>query len=495
MLRTLYAKLAVVLLLLFCAVGGISLLAALYSAHLYQQEVAQRLNRDLASHIVNEHVLLQDNVVNQAGLEDLFHNLMIINPSLELYLLGPDGRILSYSAAPGKIVREQVDLAPLQRLQNGSASLPVLGDDPRQSDGQKAFSVAPVVTGGELQGYIYAILGSEQVEHIADLLRNSFIMRWSALAAGAALVFSLAAGLLVFALLTRRLRRLSDSMEAFKRQNFSAPITYLVNRDEASDEIDRLAITFFEMSVHIRSQMERLRETDALRRELVANVSHDLRTPLASLQGYLETLLLKDATLSAEERRGYLETARRHATHLTTLVFELFELAKLDARELQPKREPFPLTELVHDVTQKFQLRAQQQQVRIEAETSAETPFVDADIGMIERVLDNLIDNALRHTSRGDRIHITLADNHDRVAVRVSDSGAGIPTHELPHIFDRFYRKSSGGTVTDSYGAGLGLAIAQRIVELHGGKISVESRVNRGTEFGFSLPAYPGARA
>jgi signal transduction histidine kinase len=489
MLRTLYAKLALALFILFCLVGGVFLIAALYSAHMYQQEVAQRLNYDLAGHIVHEHILLQDGKVNQNGLESLFHDLMIINPSLEFYLLAADGKVLSYSAAPGKVVRDHVSLGPVLNILEGNPNLPVLGDDPRNHDRQKAFSVAPIISNGEPQGYIYAILGSEQVDHITELLEHSFIMRWSALAVGAALIFALVAGLLVFAFLTRRLRRLSSNMEAFRRQNFSAPVPGQVRRGEASDEIDRLDISFSEMARHIHAQVERLRETDSLRRELVANVSHDLRTPLASLQGYLETLALKDKELSSEERQAYLETACRHADRLTRLVFELFELAKLDAKELKPNREPFPLAELVQDVTQKFNLRAEQQGIRIVVDAMPDVPFAEADIGMIERVLDNLIDNALQHTPQGGVIQITVADKGGQITVRVQDSGTGIPENELPHIFERFYRKASSGH-DNGAGAGLGLAISQRIVELHGSSLSVSSVIDQGSEFAFSLPAH-----
>jgi signal transduction histidine kinase len=489
MLRTLYAKLALALFILFCLVGGVFLIAALYSAHMYQQEVAQRLNYDLAGHIVHEHILLQDGKVNQNGLEALFHDLMIINPSLEFYLLAADGKVLSYSAAPGKVVRDHVSLGPVLNILEGNPNLPVLGDDPRNHDRQKAFSVAPIISNGEQQGYIYAILGSEQVDHITELLEHRFIMRWSALAVGAALIFALVAGLLVFAFLTRRLRRLRSNMEAFRRQNFSAPVPGQVRRGEASDEIDRLDISFSEMARHIHAQVERLRETDSLRRELVANVSHDLRTPLASLQGYLETLALKDKELSSEERQAYLETACRHADRLTRLVFELFELAKLDAKELKPNREPFPLAELVQDVTQKFNLRAEQQGIRIVVDAMPDVPFAEADIGMIERVLDNLIDNALQHTPQGGVIQITVADKGGQITVRVQDSGTGIPENELPHIFERFYRKASSGH-DNGAGAGLGLAISQRIVELHGSSLSVSSVIDQGSEFAFSLPAH-----
>ncbi|MGB5305115.1 MAG: HAMP domain-containing sensor histidine kinase [Gammaproteobacteria bacterium] len=489
MLRTLYAKLALVLFGLFCIVGGIFLIAALYTAQMYQQEVAQRLNRDLAAHIVEEHVLLRDGAVNQTGLEGLFHDLMIINPSLEFYLLGPDGRILSYSAAPGKVQRDRVGLGPLQKLMASADNLPVLGDDPRNPDRKKAFSVAPIASGGTTQGYIYAILGSEQVDHITGLLKSSFIMREGALAIGAALAFALLAGLLVFAVLTRRLRSLSDSMENFRRQNFSSPVSCSVRAENASDEIDRLSLSFYEMAVHIRAQMERLRETDDLRRELVANVSHDLRTPLASLQGYLETLILKDTRLNDNERREYLDTARRHAEHLSRLVAELFELAKLDAMEIKPNPEPFALAELVHDVTQKFRLPASKKGIDFKVHMTPDTPFAEADIGMIERVLDNLIDNALQHTPQGGTIHLSVAADSGHITVKVKDTGSGIADDELAHIFERFYRKPAPIN-GDPGGAGLGLAIAQRIVELHGGRISVSSVLNRGSEFNFTLPVH-----
>ena len=484
---TLYAKLALVLFLLFCIVGGTFLIAALYSAQMYQQEVTQRLNRDLAMYIGDEHVLFKDQQVNQAELKQLFHNLMIINPSLALYLLGPDGEILSYSAAPDKVHRERVGLAPVARMLGGNATLPVLGDDPRHSKQQKAFSTAPIMANGDIQGYIYAILGSEQADHIMALLKDSFIMRWSALAVGTALLFALGAGLLIFSLLTRRLKTLSRSMEEFKRQNFSAPVSYSVKKNTASDEIDQLSNAFLEMAVHIRAQMERLRETDSLRRELVANVSHDLRTPLSSLTGYLETLLLKENSLSPAERRDYLEIASRHADRLKKLVHDLFELAKLDAHELTPAREPFLLTELTQDVIQKFQLRARQANVIIEADETTDIPFVDADIGLIERVLDNLIDNALQHTPSGGSIRITLESGDSEITVKVKDTGRGISREALPHIFDRFYHKTSGAGSTS--GTGLGLAISQRIIELHCGKLTVNSMINSGSEFNFSLPA------
>lgn len=488
MLRTLYAKLAVVLLGLFCLIGGVLLAVTLFSAQMYQQEVSQKLNRDLAAHIA-EKILLKDERINEKALKEVFHMLMLINPSTELYLLDPDGKILGYSASPGKVQRTHVSLKPVEQFLRGQTSLPVLGDDPRALGDRKVFSAAPIGVAGKRQGYLYVILGGEQVDNITQLLQGSYILRLTVWGAGAALLFSLLAGLALFALLTRRLRRLSTAMEAFKEQNFNDPVQFAVEEGHERDEIDRLGITFWEMAERIRTQMARLRETDALRRELVANVSHDLRTPLASLQGYLETLLLKDESLSAQQRQEYLKVAARHTRRLSKLILELFELAKLDSRETEPQVEPFSLAELVHDVAQKFQLRAQEQEIQIETDLNAGAPFAEADIGMIERVLDNLIENALRHTPRGGTVRLSLIPNRDCITLEVADTGCGIPEKELPYIFTRFYHPAPTDR-NNPDGTGLGLAIARGIMELHGRELSVRSALNCGTVFSFELPVH-----
>ena len=488
MLKSLYAKLVLVLFLLFSLVGAVFIFSALYSAHMYQQEVSQRLNRDLADYIAGEHQLLRDGQVQQQNLQVLFHKAMIINPSLELYLLDNQGKVLAHSTTLDSAVGRQLSLQPIENMLAG-AQMPVLGDDPQKDGRKKVFSVAPVMQGEKQQGYVYAILGSEQVDHIAQLLKSSYILKWSAGAIAMAIIFSFVAGLLVFFLLTRKLRALGQSMEIFKNSAFSAELQQAVASDRPVDDIDRMADTFQQMAQRIYSQMEKLQQTDSLRRELVANVSHDLRTPLASLNGYLETLLLKDDQLSDEERRSYLQVAHRHSERLSHLVVELFELAKLEADELKPSPESFSLAELVYDVAQKFDLRAQQKNIRIEVDVDDNIPFVEADVGMIERVLDNLIDNALKHTPQHGSIRLKLVADNDRVDVTVADTGYGIAEDELSNIFRRFYRK---GDARDSQGsgAGLGLAIAYRIVELHGSRLSVSSLQHQGTRFEFDLPVH-----
>ena len=255
------------------------------------------------------------------------------------------------------------------------------------------------------------------------------------------------------------------------------------------DEIDRLAFTFTQLVDRIQIQMENLKQADTLRRELVANVSHDLRTPLATLQGYIETLLLKNKSLSEKDRKHHLEIAIQHCQRLSNLVDELFELAKLDSREIQVQREPFNIRELAHDVVQKFNLAAEKRQITIQIDHDQQLPFANADIAMIERVIENLLDNAVRHTSQGGSIRLAFSAQSGDISVCVSDTGCGIPEEDLPHIFDRFYHRDRTEENQTGY-SGLGLAITKRILDLHNKAITVESKTGSGTKFTFYLPVH-----
>jgi signal transduction histidine kinase len=299
------------------------------------------------------------------------------------------------------------------------------------------------------------------------------------------LLFALVFGVVMFAGLTMRLKKLSRAVNYFKQQG-EVNVSLMPLYREDGDEIDYLTATFLEMANKIHCQLDNLQTSDNLRRELVANVSHDLRTPLATLQGYIETLLLKEDSLSREQRREYIQIALKHCHRLNKLVMELFELAKLDAQETRPLMESFNLSELAYDITQKFSLAARKKKITLQVKVGKGLPFVVADISLIERVLENLIENALRHTPAGGVVSLDLYTDEKGIAVEVSDTGSGIPKAEIPYIFDRFHQLDKSRTSLDG-GSGLGLAIVKRIVELHKGVIRVTSEVGKKTVFAFSL--------
>lgn len=163
-------------------------------------------------------------------------------------------------------------------------------------------------------------------------------------------------------------------------------------------------------------------------------------------------------------------------------------MSKLDSTSNQPSLEPFSLAELLQDVTQEFELEAQKKGITIEISPQSDSATVHADIGLIQRVLENLLRNALKYTPAGGRITISLQPRADHVAVAVADTGCGIAKHDLDRIFDRFYR-SEQGEEGQPNSAGLGLAIVKRILDLHGSRITVRSTPNQGTCFEFDIPA------
>lgn len=493
MFTTLYGKLASVLIGLFCLLGAGGVLLTVYTTQLHFQEVNQKLNQTLAERIVSEKLLIQEGLVNEEAIKDVFHMLMVINPSIEVYLLDAQGTILTFSAPPSKVKRHGIALDPLKRFLSGTEDLPILGDDPRDLNQQKIFSAFPIESlSGSIQGYLYVILGGEEFDSVAQVLEGSYILRLSMWAVLATVLFALVTGLFTLRILTHRLRALAVTMESFKRSDFSKQSAVIYRsplqpmHSQPRDEIDELDAIFSQMVDRIHTQVTQLNQTDQLRRELVANVSHDLRTPLTSLQGYLETLLLKEGTLSPQEQRNYLEIAMKHSKRLSKLIAELFELAKLNSQEIMPQVEPFSLSELVQDVVQKLTFVAAKKQVNLQTDIREDLPFVSADIGLIERVLENLIVNAVRHTPERGVVVVALSLRKGTLVTQVTDTGCGIPPEDLPYIFDRYYRVGNNeqGRAT---GAGLGLAISKRILELHGSSIEAHSILNSGTTFTFHL--------
>ena len=300
------------------------------------------------------------------------------------------------------------------------------------------------------------------------------------------IIFTLAMGLIVFFLLTRRLRELANAIDAFRNSSFSTPVKLKASNPDG-DEIDRLGFVFEQMAQRMIEQLQSIQTVDLQRRELLANISHDLRTPLASMRGYLETLLLKEGELTPEEQHHYLEVAAKQSERLSKMVGDLFQLTKLDANEVVINPENFPISELLQDIAQKFTLQAENKGVRIEVGFAESLPLVSADIGLIERVLENLIENALRYTASSGLIRLSLEHSQGGVSIAIADNGRGMDASQLDKIFDRYYR-ADRSKESDSGHAGLGLAIAQRVVMLHGSSIRVESQRGIGTRFSFELP-------
>ncbi|CAB3778626.1 Adaptive-response sensory-kinase SasA [Paraburkholderia ultramafica] len=482
---TLTQRLSLVFSVLLLACCGASAWLQIRSSDLHEKEVVQSLSKNLADHIAHRTTLMDANGLRPDAVRQLFGQLMMVNPSVEVYLLDNQGRIKGDDAPAGHVKREQVDLAPIRRFIAGDA-LPILGDDPRSVDGRKVFSAAPLQLNGQPpSGYIYVVLLGEEHDALAARVAASSVLRTTLWSMALVALLGLLAGLMAFGLITRPLRRLTDAMRRFDADG--EPDTQpSVPRSAPAGQRDEIAVleaTFAQMANRIGDQWRALTRQDQQRRELIANISHDLRTPLTSLHGYLETLSVKADTLGETERSRYLAIALAQSVKVGRLAQALFELARLEHGNVQPVLEQFSLVDLVQDVFQKFELPAEARHIRLRAGIPRRLPNVCADLGMIERVLTNLLDNAIRHTPAEGAIDVDLACKDGKVEVKVSDTGPGIPAAQREGLFERPFSASGAHR-----GGGLGLLIVQRMLQLHHSQIRLLDRVGPGTTFCFELP-------
>ncbi len=256
-----------------------------------------------------------------------------------------------------------------------------------------------------------------------------------------------------------------------------------------NDELAALAEAFNRMATRLQTLDEEKRALEQTRRDLIAWVSHDLRTPLASMRAVVEALL--DGVVDDRETtRRYLTTAHGEIQNMNRLIDDLFELAQMDAGHLDLHQESTSLNDLISDTLSSMQAMAARRGVRLAGDVGQGVDPLLVDPEKIQRVLANLLGNAIRHTPPGGEVSLRAMLAGDFVRVDVRDTGDGISAEDLPRVFERFYRgeQARGRDRDGARGAGLGLAIAHGLVQAHGGRITVESEPGKGTLFSFTLP-------
>ncbi|ADU98497.1 HAMP domain-containing histidine kinase [Alicycliphilus denitrificans] len=482
-------RLSAVFVLLLLACCAASVVLQMRGSERHEQEVIQRLSLDLAPQIARYPELMEPRGFNPSAVSGLFDKLMAVNPSVEVYLLDAGGRIQSYSAPEGAVKRLQVDLAPVRRLLGGGA-LPIFGDDPRSPDGRKVFSAAPLKAAGRDAGYVYVILQGESRESLAARVNAGSAanaMLWSMTLVA---LLGLMAGLAAFRLITRPLRTLTEAVRGLETHGMSwlpqaRPL--LKQAARSGGEIALLGQSFERLAQRTQEQWQALRNQDQQRRELFANLSHDLRTPLTSLHGYLETLRMKSEVLEPQEQRRYLDIALEQSRKVGRLAQEMFELARLEYGVVKPEMEQFFLADLLQDVFQKFELAAEAKHQRLVADIAPGLPPITADLAMMERVLMNLIDNAVRVAPEGGEITVELQPHaQGGIEVTVRDTGPGISAALQEHLFERpaftGYAAAQGAR-----SGGFGLMIVYRILQLHESTIRLMSQPGAGAVFRFVL--------
>ena len=448
--------------------------------------------------------LLDLHAADAEGFAGFLRNLLLFEPQSRLYLLSPDGTVLASSAPTPPRRGLQVNLAAVKEavmVAGDRTRAPyVMGDDPESMSLDTVVAAralqATVIRGSDgVAGYLYLVCQPTRLQAgRLDLLRSSV----AAPALFGVLAVVLASSLIavwVIGTITRPLRDLSDTVDAAARDGFGAAARAQprAGSRSAADEFGRLQAGFDAMLAQLHAQWDRLRRLDQFRREGVSNLSHDLRSPLTATTAGLETLDRRWADDAARaDDRVLLQVALRNTAHAAAMVRALGDFALLDEPSYHLQRTPLDVGELLDDIAMRFATRAAAQgvsvlalpEVRSEARPhdAAAPAIAELDIELFERALANLVDNALKATPAGGCITLSAQRDGSEVLVTVTDTGAGIAADDLPHLFERFYRRSEGGH-------GLGLAIVRRIVDLHAGTVTAHSEVGAGTQVRIRLPA------
>lgn len=482
-------KLWIAFVVLVLLMGASYILITGYFANKHNQETTQRLNADVANHVIaekfqNASPFLEDGNVNKELFGDLMHDMMAVNQGIEVYLLNQTGEIL-YSVVlnhDAGAATKSVSLEPVNSFIANKGEKFVLGDDPLNPEEQKIFSAAPYSVDGR-DGFIYIVLAGKKFQAVSDTLLGQYFAKLGFGAFLLTMLFSALIGLLAIWFLTKNLRLIIGTVKRFQEGDLTARI----ENPEKSD-ISIFANSFNEMADSIVGNMDQMQSVDQLRRELIANVSHDLRTPLSILKGYVETLQMKSDSLTEEEKKEYLNITHDNIDKLSNLINQLFEYSKLEAEQVTPTKEPFSITELSHDLIAKFRVLAEKKKINLQLDNPEENCLVFADVGLVERALQNLIENAIKYTQPNGTVTLALKKRDKDVEINITDTGAGIPVNEQPFIFDRY--KQVDKSAKKQQGYGLGLAIVKKIMDLHDTTITVLSKPKEGSSFIFNLPAY-----
>ena len=492
MIKGLYRRLSLVLLTVFLILGAVLFWVYDNATEQLQQETAQKLHLNLASYLVNDIELYPEDQLNRERVKEAFSTVMHLDPGTELYVVSTEGEVLEYKAPDEKIINRNIDLEPLQQfIARGNDFKLTLGTDPR-SDKLKAFSAAEILDDEKaLLAYLYIIIQGEVYDNAASLINANRTWWLSLSIIGAALAFLLLTTLLLFYQLTRPLVRLNKEVGAFEQSGFQQLITsndpIAAPLSEKTDELQQLRGSFYAMAQRIVEQISYLKKHDQMRREFLAHVSHDLRTPLAGMQAYLETLQLKGDALSEADRDDFLKKALLTNHKLTGMIDELFELARLEHGQVDINPEMISISDLLSDTYASLSGLANNKGIHLAVDMEDESLEVFADVARLDRVLQNLVGNAILYTPAGGtvRIRINKAPKK-RVMITVEDTGQGIAAQDLPHVLEPYFRSTNGKQAYHE-GKGLGLAIASKLLALHQSELRVDSELGKGTKFCFSL--------
>ena len=433
------------------------------------RERAERVAQEASARIAS---LLE--IPLPGGLPSELTRIESLAAPLLVFYRTPEGRIVSSARRPPGWRRRHAMLEgrrlPWPDAPEGSEGRPPTGMRRGARPPVTPLEIlarAPVLVEGQERGEVVVAWPRRRLSVLGALPRRAFVYL------PIALLLAVLAGLGVSRRLQRRLQALEVHATRVGAGDLSARLP------AGDDEIGRVAARLNAMSERLEAARAELQASEDERRRLLADITHELATPLTSIRGFAETLLDPDIAIAEADRRRYLEEVLRAAQRMDLLVGDLLDLARLEAGGSPLRFEPLDAVELVRHRTEAYRPRFEEAGLSLELEEDlgGASGQIEADGLRIEQVIDNLLENELRHVPAGGRIRVQVEDAGDALRLRVLDDGPGFDPKDLPHVFERFYRADRSRSEP---GSGLGLAIVREIVRRHGGWVEARNRPSTG---------------
>ena len=457
---------------LLAAIGVFGLVLGNILSETQYQTVVRQMVEDAKDIAQNYNYLLNRQISGQVMADAISG----VAEDSELWFIGRNGLTISVTGlgdedAPA-VVSDDTEEYVSQVAQSGQTI--VLEGAYDQVFGIPIITVVTPLFNGEQQ--IGALFLHRSLSLIRLSLSNLLMMLYPGI------FIAIGIGLLLSYTMTVRISKpLSDMSAAAKKLSMG---DMSVRLDESSmEEVNELATTF-------NAMVDSLSNMEEMRRGFVANVSHELRSPITSIAGYLQGML--DGTIPESEHRRYMQVVYDETQRLSRLIRDLLDLSRIESGSVPLNPVDFDICELLRRVLIKFEGRLEGKNMELDMQMPDDPLYVHADVDRIEQVVSNLIDNAIKFCGQYGKITIGASAQNGILTLFVQDDGAGIKEEDLPHVFERFYKADKAHT--SGLGTGLGLSIVKKILEQHGQRITVESKVGQGAKFSFTLALAKHAR-
>jgi signal transduction histidine kinase len=480
-----FGRIAVLVFTLITVLGILFIAITYLATTNYHQASTQLLNKEVAAHIAKFTSPFEANGINKQKADSVFRDAMVLSPSSEVYFLDTAGNIIAFHATSKEIRLWSIPLANIHQYIAAKGQKYIKAPDPRDPSRSKIFSAAEVRGKVKRLGYIYVILTSKSAENVMSTLLDSHISSLTIKAVAAIILLSLLISMFYLMRLRKSFNRMIDVLQRFEGGDYTVRF-----HEGEQDDLAPVGHAFNKMAGLLSQNINNLTKSEQERRDFIAIISHDLRTPLSIARGYAETVLMtKDGEQTSDaKRQEYIQMILLKIQQVETMVKQLFELSKMEAAEFKPNKEPFVLSEIVQEIVNTFQLTAGEKAISLRCTQCQYHVWVHADVGLMERVVQNLIENALKSTPEGGSIQISITLDQQNLVFSIANTGDPLPDDLLQWI--NHFKEESDLLSKRPAKLGLGLLIVQKILLLHGTSLEAYTQDSSRNIFNFPIPIH-----